>query len=178
MSRATAHNDPSKLIVPHGTILSIVLFKGRYACKNKAQAKRALMQGLNLMISVDMSKDITGQWVIHLSQMGVHLLRQKHGWKNPAMNNRKRTGTRRPKDIARHPKVKVRAQKVITDWVPGEARLSDYDADEIDEWTYGESAEDVQSENAEAKAQLAKSNAQRRADWKKLMFSDPSDDEE
>jgi len=141
MPRANASSDPSKLIVPRGSILSIVLFTGRYVCKNKTEAKRALMHGLTLGVSVDMSKDIKGEWVVNLSQMGVHLLRQRHGWKNPCMVKRNRKGIRRqPLDI-RHPKVKVRAQTVITDWVPGEARTSDYTESEVEKFVYGQELE-------------------------------------
>ena len=171
MPRATASSDPSKLMVPRGTVLSIVLWKGRYSCKSKAMANRALMHGLTLGVSVDMSKDIKGDWVIHLSQMGVHLLRQKHGWKNPLLTKRNKTGKRRAALDKRHPKQKVRAQKVIEDWVPGEARRSKYDEKEVLDWTYGESSDIVQTEDAKP-APKAKTKT---FNWTALVDGDDDD---
>lgn len=146
MSRVTASSDPSKLVIPWGTIIGIIVCKGNYKCKSKSEAIRTLMHGLTLGISMDIRKDLDGQWVVYLSQMGVHFLRQKHGWVNKEMAKRHRTGNRRASMDIRHPKVKVRAQAVINDWVPGEVRRSDYTQEEIDQWTYGKSAPKVKAE--------------------------------
>lgn len=121
MPRRKAVSDPSLLSVPRGSLISICLFKGRYVCDNKPQAKRALYHALTLGISMDMVKDLKGNWVIFLSSRGVHDLRVKHGWRNPAMKERDKMGKRRnpegtkketATDEPRHPKRKVKVETV------------------------------------------------------------------
>lgn len=64
--------------------MAIALQKGSVKCKDLAQAKKAVQQGLGLGLSVDMHKRFNGDWYVVLSQEGADTLRAKHGYVKPS----------------------------------------------------------------------------------------------